>query len=274
MMVAALAANALLAELSATPKPGLVDRLSSGSHRDMDFFTFINSITAITPYFEACARAGMNLAYDPATLFTKLRRIGLSCEAAMLKATGGVNTHKGAIFVLGIIAAAHTSGHTRDRTDEVSLRNHIKWLCTALQQTELPHKPIKGEFLSAIYGIKGARGQALESYPAVFEVGLPLYRQVKNHLSPNDAAVHTLFGIMAAVDDTNIVFRAGIEELHRVKDEASRVLKLGGMGTASGRKAVEAICISFRERNISPGGSADMLGATLFVDKLTALDDE
>jgi triphosphoribosyl-dephospho-CoA synthetase len=119
-------------------------------------------------------------------------------------------------------------------------------------------------------GLKGARQQALEGFPAVFEVGLPLYRQVKEHLSPNDAAVQTLLGIIAVVDDTNIVSRAGMETLRWVKNEANRVLKRGGMFTASGRKAMDRLCAGFREKNISPGGGADMLSATIFIDNLVS----
>ncbi len=268
MIVAALAANALLRELSASPKPGLVDRFSSGSHRDMDFFTFINSITAITPYFAECAEAGSGCATDPAALFTRLRGIGLRCEQAMLEATGGVNTHKGAIFVLGIIAAAYAEGANDGTMGAAQLRDRVYWLCGALSQSELPHLPAKGELLSAVHGLKDARRQALEAYPAVFDVGLPLYQQVKSRLSANDAAVHTLLGVMAVVDDTNIAARAGIAELMEVKAEAGRVLGLGGMLTASGRDAVDRMCVRFRERNISPGGGADMLSATLFTDRL------
>jgi triphosphoribosyl-dephospho-CoA synthase CitG len=268
--VAAIAANALLRELAASPKPGLVDRLSSGSHRDMDFFTFIDSITAITPYIAECAGAGLDLAHNAAALFTKLRSIGLRGETAMLQATGGVNTHKGAIFALGIIAAAYASSHTDSDMNEAGLRQSILRLCSALAQTELPHQATKGEILSTVHGIKGARQQAVEGFPAVFEVGLPLYRQAKERLSPNDAAVQTLLGIMAVVDDTNIVSRAGMEALHWVKNEANRALKSGGMFTASGRKAIDLLCVGFRDRNISPGGGADMLSATIFTDNLVS----
>jgi triphosphoribosyl-dephospho-CoA synthase len=267
-MLATMAANALLKELAASPKPGLVDRLSSGSHHDMDFFTFIDGITAITPYFEECVMMGKRLAEDSLLLFAKLREIGLRCEKAMYDATDGVNTHKGAIFALGIILAAYASNFVKRGSDVELLRGSIKQLCGALPQTELPHDPTKGERLSALYRIKGAREQAIEGFPVVFDVGLPLYRKVKNCLSLNDAAVHTLIGIIGAIDDTNIVSRAGMEELRRAQDEANQALSIGGMLTVPGREAIDMMCVNFKARNISPGGSADMLSATLFIDSL------
>ena len=269
------AVTALLYEVSATPKPGLVDRLNSGAHRDMDFFTFMASSAALGPFFFDCARQGAQFeGEDPAALFSLLRNPGKAAERSMFRATGGVNTHKGLIFSLGIISAAAAYCQRDDPARQSQQVEHVcntvsamtRGICAReLGQTESGRKPTYGEQLYREYGMKGVRGEAESGFATVRTHTLPVLNGLLSYgkYSLNDSLVQTLLHLIAVNDDTNIAARGGPGALRYAKEYAAQVLAVGGALTPHGMEAVHQMDRDFIERNISPGGSADLLAVTV-----------
>lgn len=263
--IAALCSQALLYEVAVTPKPGLVDRAGSGAHRDMDIFTFQQSACALTPYFTDCALWGIqNPALSPAELFAWLRYPGRRAEQAMYQATQGVNTHKGVIFSMGILCAAigrlfNGEGGWQNSQAVFSL---CRQMCAGLLEdfSHLPPQTSPGERLYRQYGVLGARGEAAEGFPSVREIGLPVFKQcIAQGKNINDAGVVTLLHLIAVVEDTNILHRSGREGLTWLQAQAQAALKKEDVLTAAARLDRLAV-----EKNISPGGCADLLALTYF----------
>ncbi len=262
--VAALAHAALIDELEAWPKPGLVSPVDSGSHRDMDCGTLRRSADAIRPFFTELARAG-----DRQATLPELRLIGVAAETAMMSATGGVNAHRGAIFSLGLICAAEgvrrrCPGSGEDRAAAVG----------ALWGEAILGGPVSGTSNGGAaerrFGIGGAREEAGGGFATVRAVGLPALRAGRA-LAPGDpvaARVHCLFALMAALDDTNLLHRGGRTGLAFVRTEAGRFIAAGGVGAAGWRDGAVRLHEAVVARNLSPGGSADLMAATLFLDAL------
>lgn len=238
------AQRAMLYELAATPKPGLVDRRNNGAHTDMDFYTFIDSACITTPYFAQCAREGLCGPADYAELFARLKMHGLKAEGDMLGATGGVNTHKGEIFSLGLISAAWAR-LIRDGAP-VSAGS----IC----------KTAADIFASAVpdaHGLSGARLSARGGFALALNTALPMLRRE----APNGmdtAACAALTALMAQNEDTNIVRRAGEDGLEYVK-------RLCTDADAADADALMRMDDELIRRNISPGGSADLLAAALML---------
>jgi triphosphoribosyl-dephospho-CoA synthase len=270
--VAAAAAAALLEELETWPKPGLVSHLDAGSHRDMDASTFRASILAISPYFGQLALAGA-----AGSGMDALRKIGIEAERAMLEKTGGANTHRGAIFGLGLLCAAagaNWSGTTR---------NPSCWsasaLCAAVRREWGPailRGPISlrshGTEALRRFGACGARGEAAAGFPHAIGIGLPGLR-LGRALAPADpeaARVQSFFSLLATMEDTNLLYRGGAWGLRFARERASEFLNKGGIGNAQWRGRAEAVHRAFITRGLSPGGCADLLGITLFLDALEA----
>lgn len=252
--IANLAVQSLLCEVYATPKPGLVDQNGSGSHRDMDLFTFLSSAAALWPYFRQCAAIGLE-GGSPETVFSELRKAGQDAEKRMLRATNGVNTHKGAIFTLGLLCGAAGMLSPEDWAPEALCR-----LCAhmtqGLTQRELGKNNAPrtaGERIYQKYGIAGARGQAEAGFPGVL-LGLKnLEKGLEEGLSFNDTLCRSLLAIMADTPDTNLIHRGGMEAQNWVWE----ILKSD--------PTPEALCPEFEKRNLSPGGSADLLAAACFL---------
>jgi triphosphoribosyl-dephospho-CoA synthase len=264
LRIAALAHRALIDELETWPKPGLVSPVDSGSHLDMDAALLRLSAGAITPFFADLARAG---AADAP--LTDLRRIGLAAEAAMLAATGGVNAHRGAIFSLGLISAAEGRGGFVERSAEDRAER-----VGALWGSEIAHAPASpvshGGQAARRYGVGGAAAEAASGFPAVRALGLPALRRGRR-LAPGDdqaARVECLFALMAELDDTNLLHRGGTEGLRFVRQSAGEFLDGGGVGAEGWRDRAVALHRAFVARRLSPGGSADLLAVTLFLDSL------
>ena len=263
--IAGLAHRALIDELEAYPKPGLVSPVDSGSHRDMDAGTLRRSAGAIAPFFTDLVRAGT----EGAPL-SELRRIGLAAEAAMLAATGGVNAHRGAIFSLGLIcAAAGRMGGTALAAE--ARAGHVG----ALWGEEIAKRPASpvthGGRASLRYGVGGASAEAAAGFPAVREVGLPALRLGRD-LAPGDvqaARIQCLFALMAELDDTNLLHRGGPEGLSFARREAQAFLDKGGVGAPDWRERALTLHRAFVEARLSPGGAADLLAVTLFLDSLS-----
>jgi triphosphoribosyl-dephospho-CoA synthase len=269
--VADAAKAALLEELETWPKPGLVSHVDSGSHTDMDASTLRASATAITPFYyqltvAGAAESGMN----------RLREIGLEAERAMLAATSGVNTHRGAIFSLGLLCAA--AGATWSPT-----RSQSHWRAKLLGATvrrRWGHAimsgpiPLHSHGTNALlkFGAGGARAQAAAGFPHAIEIGLPALR-LGRRLAPKDAEaarVQGFFAILASMEDTNLLHRGGAVGLHYAQEAAIRFLEQGGIEHADWRERAVAVHRAFVVRRLSPGGCADALAVTLFLDALEA----
>lgn len=258
------ACRALLYEVNVTPKPGLVDRNNNGSHRDMDIFTFADSACALYPYFKSCALQGLAGKENPQDLFCSLRPLGREAEEQMKQATNGVNTHKGAIFSMGIFCAA--AGRMADRS---ASKKEFSSLCAQMCRHLMDDfKGIGkketlsyGEKLYKEYGITGIRGEAAQGFPSVFEIGLPkLKEEISQGKSMNDAGVSVLIALISKVQDTNIITRSDRETLLWAQKEAQQVLKNGVK-----EEEVKLLDQLFIEKNISPGGCADLLALCFFV---------
>lgn len=275
--IGALAVQAMLWEVAATPKPGLVDRLDNGAHTDMDFFTFMSSAAALRGCFDRMAQAGKAAAgQPPADLLPALQAIGREEETKMFALTGGINTHKGLIFMLGLLcgAAGSLAGTGPLRAADVCLQ--AGRICAGLCERAfagLAAKPqntlTKGEAAFLQYGCTGARGEAESGYATLRQTALPAYAAaLADGCSRNDALVHTLLHIIAVMVDTNIISRHNTEAAQWARGQVRRVLDAGGMRTPQGRQAVAELNQAFIAKNISPGGCADLLAATCFVHAL------
>ena len=275
---ASYAVEALLVEAAATPKPGLVDRANNGAHEDMDFFTFQKSAAALAPYFTEFVRAGAGEGRSLHTLLSELRPIGRAAESAMYARTGGVNTHKGAIFSFGVLlgAAGWISAHGKPLMADAVL-NAVRIVCAGLCHTDYGGQfdtpQTKGQAAYLTYGLTGVRGEAEAGFPLVWDYALPLYRVRRAEHAPlNDALVDVLLVLMAHNMDTNVLGRHDLAMLQRVQEEADQIAKLGGMRTERGRAALQAFDAQLIDAWVSPGGSADLAAVTHFLYEIESME--
>lgn len=266
-LLGSLAIQSLLDEVCTTPKPGLVDRRNSGSHQDMDIFTFMASAAVLSGYYWNCGRIGIESAAEaPAETFRQLRLLGLEAEQDMYAATNGVNTHKGAIFTLGLLCgAAGRLWKSEGGWDPVEICREVAEMTREAMEADFQKGgSTVGHRLFAEHGIRGIRGQAAEGLPAVTELGLPAYRAALERLGDRNAAgVHTLLTLIANVEDTNMLSRGGLAGAKAGAEKCAELLKTGY--TLSD---VEALDDWFIARNLSPGGCADLLAAVYFLHAL------
>jgi len=281
--VARLAVRALHAELCLYPKPGLVSPVDSGSHDDMDAGTFMRSMFALRHYFRQICLAG----WDDAP-FARLKQLGIAAEAAMLKATRGINTHRGAIFSLGMLCAA--TGRARAQGTPLTpaaLRAAmlIRWSeelaahAAPLAVGNAAHidggdaHPSNGLRVAAQYAVSGAREEGALGLPSVFEVGLPALLAARARgASVTEERVDTLYTLMAHISDSNVYHRAGPQGAQIVRDHAERFLAMGGTASIDWlARAIDSHQVFMRHR-LSPGGAADLLAACCFVQAVAALD--
>lgn len=252
-IIAHLATQALQAELDTTPKPGLVDKDNNGAHRDMDYALMQRSIDTLHPYFVKLALLGCA---DALPTHTSIRDVGIEAEKAMLSATNGVNTHKGALFSMGlaVVAAAH-----EENTD--SLQATIKALAASFPDTNGTHGS-KAKLLSKdTTAIKGALDNAREGYEMLFAEWLPFY--IERRKERDAHTLHkTLLRIMCDLDDTNVIYRTDLATAEEVKQEARALLD------SFSEAALKDMDRHYTTRNISPGGAADMLSLTIFIGSI------
>ncbi|MDR1836012.1 MAG: triphosphoribosyl-dephospho-CoA synthase CitG [Fusobacteriaceae bacterium] len=267
--ISAWAIESMLSELSATPKPGLVDRNNSGAHRDMDFFTFIQSASALHLSFYKMTQLGKASSRRPIErLLPLLRALGREAEAKMYSATKGVNTHKGAIFSLGLACATAGWLYDQEILSYETICDNIRILCVDLCKDDFQNlsnkkKLTKGERMYMTYGFKGARGEAESGYQTVCKIALPVFSQmISTGYSRNDAIVQTLLHLIAHTLDTNILSRHDLSVAQYAQQYASKVIALGGVETPAGRAALLKMDQDFIDRYISPGGCADLLAVT------------
>lgn len=268
--IAAMSTRALLYEVSVTPKPGLVDYANTGAHRDMNQFTFIDSISALTSYFYEFTLKGLRFEGTAGQLFQALRYIGRRAEEAMHVATGNVNTHKGIIFSFGIICAAVGYLQHHGRLSDV---DSLLQLCAAMAAESLgelaaiPKKVVSthGEQVFSQYGLSGIRGEAAGGFLHVKSISLPVLRQLlEAKLSFNDAGAIALLHLIAKVDDTNIVARSNVEQLRMIQRKVQDLLQTVSEPQEL-LQAASALDQEFIRQNISPGGCADLLAITFLL---------
>lgn len=270
--LSSLAKLAILAEISLTPKPGLVDQLCSGSHKDMNYQTFVDSTAAIYPWFGELVREGFAFQEDDLTrALPRLREIGLKMEAAMFAATGNVNTQKGIIFLMGLsLFACGRLFSKKDHFQAEEFRSIIRSICKDMVRNEMGNSTASGkshgEKIFLKYGFSGARGEAESGFATVFDFGLPQIMQTKQL---NDKALTKCFlAIAANNNDTNILFRSNPEVLGTFKNLCKIALEDFNPTNYS---ALIDVC---KQENISPGGSADLLAVTIFVWSVIQADEQ
>jgi triphosphoribosyl-dephospho-CoA synthase len=258
-----LASLCLKLEVETHPKPGLVSHIDNGAHSDMDAELLCRSADTLRPFFRDLALAGAEGAG-----MSRLRAIGVAAERAMLAETRGVNTHRGAIFGLGLLSAA--AGYR----GALGIRKSLGDLVSQRWGEDILSGPISlrshGAMASRRYGAGGARAEAACGFPSVYEIALPALHAARK-LAPCDeeaVRVQTCMTLIADVTDTNLLHRGGAKGLRYAQDSASAFLAAGGVGRHGWRERATGIHQAFVARNLSPGGSADLLAMALFVDRL------
>ncbi len=279
-VVARLAHGALLREVLLTPKPGLVDRRNSGAHRDMGLGTFLASAEALFPWFARFFARGMETSGGPADqVLSRLRPDGIACERAMFAATGGVNTHKGSIFAFGLLcgAAGRRFGQGQP-IDRQGVCREVTLMCRRLVEAELDRAgeaTTAGEHLFRRFGLTGARGEAASGFATVQSFALPAFLAVEAETGSEQHALFAAFlALLAANADTNLVSRGGLEGLAFVQREARRLLDEGGVRAPYFMAKMAAFDDALINRNLSPGGSADLLAVTWFLARLSVFDKQ
>ncbi len=266
------AVRALIDEACLTPKPALVDRRGSGAHRDLDLDIMLRSARSLRSTFHAIAATS---ALEPPSqaLRERLGQIGRAGEAAMLHATGGSNAHRGAIWIVGLLCAG-AAWCMSDRAYAADSQADLFTTATHIARFDDRYAPTpvaesNGARMAREYGARGARGEAHDGFPHVTEAGLPaLQRAREAGLNENDARLEALLSIMARLDDTCLLHRGGRPALEAAQHGASQVFDEGGLATDAGRAALADLDHQLLALNASPGGAADLLAATLFVDSL------
>jgi len=260
--------RSLYQELALYPKPGLVSFRDNGAHRDMNAATFVRSLFSLRGYFVAIATAGIREAK-----FDELQQLGLAAESHMLHATRGINTHRGAIFTHGILAAAAGCAAARNLAPS---DDNLRAIVTANWSRDLraiavasAATPSHGQLMAACHGITGARGEALLAFPSVFESALPALRSaLARGADTQHALLHAFFVLLAETPDTNVLFRGGTEGLQFIQTQAADFLERGSVFEAGWQARAESLHRQCSLRNLSPGGCADLLAAAWFVHQL------
>lgn len=280
------AQRAILYEAVLTPKPGLVDAVNTGSHHDMDIFTFIDSSSNLFKGFYLYAKAGLECTGSEKELFSAIRKIGIQVEKDMFKATKNINTHKGINFSMGIVLAA-AGYYLRDKdidentilapSDTDEILNTVRVMTEGLVKSDFENikkkeKLTHGERLYVEKGFSGIRGEAERGFPTVEKTSLPRLREIgHSDMSMEQKLLDVLFHLMSISDDSNIINRGGLEGLEFVKSVSKEFLMTGIIFEDGFREKIQEMNNLFVEKNISPGGSADLLSITIFFGMLESV---
>lgn len=266
--MADLAVDALIDEADLSPKPALVDRRSSGAHTDLHLGLMHASALSLWPAFKQMADAAIAIGELNPALREIIGRLGREGEAAMMRTTNGVNTHRGAIWALGLLVTAAALNPDDLSPEGLSRRAGQLALIEDRHQTANQSQS-HGQAVAQKYGAMGAREQAQAGFPAVTQTGLPqlLRSRAAGHGEQN-ARLDALLAIMTTLSDTCVLYRAGEAGLHAMQHGAQQVLDAGGSATLSGRRALNQLDQQLLSLNASPGGAADLLAACLFIDRL------
>ena len=265
--IARAAVTAMRDELQAYPKPGLVSPVDSGAHADMEFDLMCRSADSLLSPFVALAAAGRaGWSFDQS-----LVPLGIEAERGMLAVTGGVNTHRGAIFSVGLIVAAIARAlASYSVISPAAVRAALRetWGDALDAHAERDHEASHGGLVRRRTGRDGARREAARAFPGVFETGIPAYRRaLQAGLDDNAASIQTLFALMSSIDDTTVLYRGGLEAGSFVRQSAAHFLADGGCHRPNWFEQAEALHRAFVARNLSAGGCADLLACTLLVSR-------
>jgi len=264
--LADLAVEALIDEADLSPKPALVDRRGNGAHTDLHLGLMHASALSLWPAFKDMAEATRELGEIGQPLRETLGRLGREGEARMLATTGGVNTHRGAIWALGLLVAAAALEPGNCKPAALALRAARLAL---IEDRFAPQLPSHGAQVSLRYGARGAREQAQLGFPAAVRHGLPQLRRSRAGGSgEQNARLDALLAIMATLADTCVLWRAGPAGLNAMQQGARAVLEAGGSASLAGRRQLRELERALLGLNASPGGAADLLAACLFIDRL------
>lgn len=259
--VGRMAVRSLYAELTLYPKPGLVSLVDNGSHDDMTAATFMRSLFALRAYFGRITQAGIDRAAFPV-----LRHLGIEAERRMLDATGGINTHRGAIFCLGLLCAAIGSCRAHGLMPAAPVvRSELlrRWGPALAAHTHPGSADSHGLRVALRYAVGGARDEGARGLPSVFEVALPVLRQaLAAGYGARRARIDALFALMARISDTNLYHRGGADGALTVRRQAQAFLARGGTAAADWEAHAHQCHRIFVARKLSPGGAADLLAAT------------
>lgn len=260
------ATQALIDEARLSPKPGLVDSRSSGAHQDLNLDLMVRSAHSLTPTFYALALHSWQRPADIA-LRQDIGRLGRAGEAQMMVDTGGVNTHRGAIWAMGLLVSAVAM------QPESLLPQHIAQRAAkiaALPDAFSPKKFSKGSHAVQRYQVPGAREEAQGGFPHIIDCALPqLHRSRSRGASESEAQVDALLAVMTRLTDTCVLSRGGLPALNAMHQGAQAVLAAGGMHSVAGRQQLRRLERRMLADNVSPGGAADLLAATLFLDSVS-----
>ncbi|WP_173917547.1 triphosphoribosyl-dephospho-CoA synthase [Halobacillus sp. Marseille-Q1614] len=259
------AVDSLIQEAELTPKPGLVDPGDQGAHLDMSFAMMVKSAHSLRETFSQIAEVSYNRKPSQ-ELREEIAEIGREGEKVMMEATKGVNTHKGAIWVLGLL----TSGTAVNKPGEaVPQIVETASIISRYNDRRAPLISSHGSEIHKKFGVKGARGEAVSGFPRIINVALPmLYQSRKKGISEDYARLDTLVNLIACLDDTCIIHRGGLAVLYLIQEKAQQVLQCGGVSTSEGWSKLEELNQTLLKHNASPGGSADLLAAVLYLDQL------
>lgn len=257
--LAHLAVESLIEEVSLTPKPGLVDRIDQGSHNDLTFSLMVESAKSLYTTFYNMAMVAYN--EGPSQfLREKIGEIGREGERQMFQVTKGVNTHKGAIWSLGLLTAA--AAIHKGQSDEITLC-HTAGEIARYEDRFIPHQITNGIKAVQKYGVHGAKAEAQQAFPHIRKFSLPVFKATVNELDEKTAKLNAFLALMANLDDTCLLHRGGLEGLQYAKQYAQHVLNAGNL------HELQIMNEQFKERNLSPGGSADLLAATIYLYKIS-----
>lgn len=272
--LAQIAHNAAVSEVMTTPKPGLVDALGNGCHNDMDAALFLKSAEAIAPCWALQAETGLNGTLPKAAL-ALLKRTGSEAERAMFEATGGINTHKGLIYLMSLLL--YGAGFCAYNGRTMNAKNIAESAASAVQgvverelgavlKTKPERKLTNGERLFIAYGITGVRGEAEQAFPSVISAGLPAYRHaLAAGASKNNAGLSALLAIMLVCCDSNVIHRAGYDYAKNIYPSLVRKAQAGYSPYTCDYSALIQLENEFIPLRVSPGGAADLLSCTYFL---------
>ncbi|KJZ48764.1 triphosphoribosyl-dephospho-CoA synthase [Pseudomonas fluorescens] len=268
--LADLAVDALIDEADLSPKPALVDRRGNGAHTDLHLGLMHASALSLWPAFKEMAEAAIEFGEVGVPLREAIGLIGREGEEVMLAITGGVNTHRGAIWALGLLVAAAALESTNTKASAVTLRAARLAL---LDDRYAPRPLSHGAQVAQRYGARGAREEAQLGFPAVIQRALPQLKRSRalGHGEQN-ARLDALLAIMTNLADTCVLYRAGEQGLQTMQLGAQAVLDAGGSASLAGRRRLHELDQQLIALNASPGGAADLLAACLFIDRIESGD--
>ncbi|MDL2293511.1 triphosphoribosyl-dephospho-CoA synthase [Ruminococcaceae bacterium OttesenSCG-928-D13] len=250
-------------------QPGLVDRCNNGAHTDMDLLTFVNSSCALIPYFRDITRRAQMFTGRPEHLLETVRPLGVMAEEAMLASTGGVNTHKGLIYSMGILCAAlgylHRSEPEPDAERVFSMCASIAGTATMAPENASNQPKSNGQAVFEKHHIPGIRGEAAQGFPNVRKHSLPvMQKMMQQGCSMNDAGVTALLHLIAYVDDTNMIHRSSLARSREIqvmmREHLAEPHDAAGLRLLAGQLDAQFIA-----EHLSPGGSADLLAITFMM---------